>query len=635
MADRFQNPTKGYCDLVMKGGITSGVVYPQAVLELADEYRFRSLGGGSVGAIAAALAAAAELGREKRGFSRLKDEQRATLKNKNFLLEIFRPTEAARPLMETLLDLAAARNPAQKDKNVVLRRLVPILIRRNPWTFLKGALAGAVLGAAVVFVLAVALESALSDTNLYLSMLVVAVVSAFLVGLIWTLVTLLAVLVKEVPSSKNFYGMCTGHGADPDQPPLLTDWLSRVLDDISGIGEGRPLTFKDLKGKKLSGEEDPGILLKVMTTNLSHGEPYVFPRDFDTFIFFEDEMRRFFPGYVVDHMINEAASPGVELPEGFYFLPRGDALPVVVPVRMAVSFPVLLCAVPLYTINPLRLMEGGGGAREIDGPDELQINWFSDGGICSNFPIHSFDAWLPRHPTFGINLTSLSEERDRSAFSAKDVAEAMIGSAAKDRKSSEKVRLPLPDEPDYPEWTRFEGLTGFAGAIFHSAQNYRDNMQSRLPSYQERIVQVRLAEGEGGLNLTMEDKTIRGLVKRGKKAGELLKKQFEFNHHRWVRLRVFMNQLETQLESSKEALDAIVDDHLLDVQRTGRFPYPIPDESHVQAAKEALQTLQEFAVQIGQSVDDVNLPDPPRDTRLFPPVTDEELKPTLRVTPDV
>ena len=34
-----------HCDIVMKGGITSGVVYPLAVCELATTYRLRSVGG--------------------------------------------------------------------------------------------------------------------------------------------------------------------------------------------------------------------------------------------------------------------------------------------------------------------------------------------------------------------------------------------------------------------------------------------------------------------------------------------------------------------------------------------------------------------------------------------------------------
>ena len=41
-----------YCDIVMKGGVTSGVVYPGAVCELAKHYQFKSIGGASSGAIA-------------------------------------------------------------------------------------------------------------------------------------------------------------------------------------------------------------------------------------------------------------------------------------------------------------------------------------------------------------------------------------------------------------------------------------------------------------------------------------------------------------------------------------------------------------------------------------------------------
>ena len=54
---------KASLDLTMEGGTTSGVVYPLAVCELATDFRFRNVGGASAGAIAAALTAAAELGR--------------------------------------------------------------------------------------------------------------------------------------------------------------------------------------------------------------------------------------------------------------------------------------------------------------------------------------------------------------------------------------------------------------------------------------------------------------------------------------------------------------------------------------------------------------------------------------------
>src|SRR6476661_8953459 len=52
-----------FCDLVMKGGITSGIVFPTAVARLSTQYRFRNIGGTSAGAIAAAGAAAAEFRR--------------------------------------------------------------------------------------------------------------------------------------------------------------------------------------------------------------------------------------------------------------------------------------------------------------------------------------------------------------------------------------------------------------------------------------------------------------------------------------------------------------------------------------------------------------------------------------------
>ena len=51
----------------MKGGAASGVVYPGAVLELSKRYRFANVGGTSAGAVAAALAAAAEFGRQRSG----------------------------------------------------------------------------------------------------------------------------------------------------------------------------------------------------------------------------------------------------------------------------------------------------------------------------------------------------------------------------------------------------------------------------------------------------------------------------------------------------------------------------------------------------------------------------------------
>ena len=52
------------CDVIMKGGITSGVVYPLTICKLATKYRLSNIGGTSAGAIAAVVAAAAEYRRQ-------------------------------------------------------------------------------------------------------------------------------------------------------------------------------------------------------------------------------------------------------------------------------------------------------------------------------------------------------------------------------------------------------------------------------------------------------------------------------------------------------------------------------------------------------------------------------------------
>jgi hypothetical protein len=50
----FMEPERN-CDVVMKGGITSGIVYPEAIHELSRRYRFRSVGGTSAGALKASI----------------------------------------------------------------------------------------------------------------------------------------------------------------------------------------------------------------------------------------------------------------------------------------------------------------------------------------------------------------------------------------------------------------------------------------------------------------------------------------------------------------------------------------------------------------------------------------------------
>ena len=66
-ADEFVSPAlNSFCDVIMKGGVTSGVVYPPAICRLAAQYWIKGIGGTSVGAISAVLAAAAEYRRRSK-----------------------------------------------------------------------------------------------------------------------------------------------------------------------------------------------------------------------------------------------------------------------------------------------------------------------------------------------------------------------------------------------------------------------------------------------------------------------------------------------------------------------------------------------------------------------------------------
>lgn len=101
-----------YCDLVMKGGITSGVVYPLAITELSRKYLFKNIGGTSAGAVAAVITAAAEYGR--RTGNEAAYDQLAALPRKlgtnNLLLRLFQPTSAAVRVFRVVLAAMRAKS---------------------------------------------------------------------------------------------------------------------------------------------------------------------------------------------------------------------------------------------------------------------------------------------------------------------------------------------------------------------------------------------------------------------------------------------------------------------------------------------------------------------------------------------
>jgi hypothetical protein len=291
--------------------------------------------------------------------------------------------------------------------------------------------------------------------------------------------------VKSLPKSS--YGACPGtHQPDyPDGQQALTEWLhSHVQAAVHRKADSwrDVLTVDDLENV---GRAEDEIRLETMTTDLSRARPLRCPTDLAGYHFKPRELREVFPKPVLTRLIQPNAEEPPPDPkqlesDELYELDTSQ-LPVLVAIRLSLSFPGLLSAVPLYR-------EEGG---------EMRRSLFSDGGIASNFPMHFFDAWFPRRPTFGIDLGPQPHE----------TAPLVVMRGADGAGGHREI----------------ERLAAFGSQIKDTMQNWRDNLQAELPGYRERVCDVRFRPGEGGLNVKMKPPAIQALMDRGRQAGEKLR----------------------------------------------------------------------------------------------------------------
>ena len=497
------------CDIVLKGGITSGVVYPLALASLAEKYRFSNIGGTSAGAIAAAAAAAAEYGRhtENGGFDRLAKIPDEIGPN---LLSMFQPTPVLKPLFDIFVTALRAKTK--------LGRVIAI-VEAAVGGYWLSALLGLVPGGVAVAV-ALASRGGSGFVTLGLLLALLGVVA----GVTWR-------LLKAVNSdlAESDFGLCPGIRQPYSSREGFTDWLARLINEAAGFKEGdRPLTFGDLAAPP-GGR--PAIQLAMMTTSLMEERPYTLPlpREDRRFVFEKSEWAQIFPSSVMAFLTSKCdpfTPPAGETGEYYYF-PDPDRLPLIVGARMSLSFPFLISGVPLWR-------------RDFTLLDQVEQNklrrcFFSDGGLSSNFPIHFFDHLLPNSPTFAITLDEFDAKRNRDNV----WLPASAGSG-----------IQMPIRP-------FEGLGGFLMRLVTSAKDWQDNLQSTLPGYRERIAHVVLENEEGGLNLAMSEATIRKLVDYGEQAGETLRDDFDLDGHRWRRFLVAMARMEETLDEVAKAYEGL------------------------------------------------------------------------------
>ncbi len=577
-ADRYDRPAFD-CDLVMKGGVTSGVIYPLAICRLAERYRLRSIGGASAGAIAAAAAAAAEYARQNQtrgdgvgfpGLERLPAEIQQPVgdEGQSRLLSLFQPAPANETMFEAFL-LAITEEPVRRR----IARILRLVVSRHPF-FPRLAMA--------VSVLAIA---ATALTGATLATVAVVATAACTVAVGVALAAVAALRAGLAGLTANGAGLCSGaapqsqtdtdlgRASEPrtsargESAPPLCEWLADLFDRLAGKRPGDPpLTFGELAGKNIE--------LAMITTNLTHGRPYRLPFEASTFFFSVTELSRLFPARVVTFM-TEAASRRLEAirladkradcsvedarilathryqeresPGEYFPFPEAADLPVVVATRLSLSFPILLSAVPLHAVDWTR--------KHTEGTPVLERCWFSDGGICSNLPIHFFDALLPRRPTFALNLEAPHPDYP-----------VEVPPFADGKSEADNVWMPTRDHDGSAEsWTRIGAGSGLPpaqllGAMVNSMMSWSDNMQSKAPGYRERVIHIPHLPVEGGLNLTMPTDVITRLSNRGAAAGELAVDRFApppgsgrpdgFAEHLWIRYRSAMAMLQDLLGRS-------------------------------------------------------------------------------------
>jgi hypothetical protein len=403
-----------------------------------------------------------------------------------------------------------------------------------------------------------------------LARVLLVVVGVLLMVVGWTTAgigRLTMIFTRAVP--ENGFGICSGIGKGPNNPGF-TDWLSDRIDEAAGLEQRTsPLTFGQLQGgpgdagheaesaleeidpeaQQSAADTEPSenyIDLRMVTTCLSQGKPYELPGESHRFFYRPEKWRNLFPKYVMDYL--DSAPPAQPLDQssaaayftqdqaatraGYRRLPAAVNLPVIVATRLSLSFPLLISAIPLSIVR-----QRGNEIRFVD-------LWFTDGGLCSNFPVHMFDAPLPTRPTFAINLGTMGKSWHPSPNQDDNLRYA--------RNNSGGLTLPAIKIPR----SGLAALAAFTANALNTSRNWTDNMSLRYPGHRDRTVVVLQSKNEGGLNLYMDSGTILSLADRGRAAAAAITNMFRESHyvkdgvaftgwdnHRWLRYRALLSAL--------------------------------------------------------------------------------------------
>ena len=601
-ADQPQT-TVAECSLVMKGGITSGVVYPRAVTELAAKYRFRRIGGSSAGAIAAVLAAAAEYHRgntgttpdSRRNTGTTPDPHESTRTPPGFPTATTPAASAPAPRSDPppaepspdSWDPAAVGFDRLRRLPAQLRTQLPLLFAPSPattgvfelvtvwiepgwsrakrirvslgrlvrWGWLPFALTVVVLLTPAVLA-APALADGLAHGPWW------SVAGAVLLGLAWLLLTLAgglvaAALIRGTDSwraiNRNGFGVVNGHLSDDSQ--ALTDWLTREINLTAGrSASDPPLTFGDLWGAAATAE---------FRRTFTHGS---------------GAQARF------DHSVPTVAwnrlDPDLDLrvmttclthrlPQSFPFF---DDNYLFCPSCLAGYFPSAVTqamtehgrdnADPDSPWTPARCPRHGEELRRLPFAPDVPVVVaarlsLSFPVLVSAVPLYFQDFFKKRSDDRTVPVVTawfsdggITSNFPMQFFDAWLPNRPTFGINLADFEpdyDDQPVTLPAATKRARLTETPIHSAFALLTTALTTMQDWPDRVQMDSPGFKDRIATIRTAAHEGGLNLAMNPETIAGLSDKGALAGVKLRDDFDFELHRWLRFRIAMNGLSLAL----------------------------------------------------------------------------------------
>lgn len=304
----MNSPNAQKYNLILKGGVSSGLIYPEFIAQIRKELEIGGFAGSSAGAIASALGACAELAwrdGDEKSYERYAKSISDLTKN---LTSLFDPSLPFRALFKAILLIAPGSGRAKYFQAIMC--FAPTIL----------------IGAFIALLI-----SWITKSGLIISILLIALGAFFAL-------TIHMVSLLVMASKKYNFGICKGL--------KLSEWISDAICEISA--KDSIIRFKDF--------EDAGIGFRLAISNLNNGSGMVLPNENLTLKFDKHEFAKLFPQNTMQYLEKIQKEPQ----SAMWDLPMGSEMPILVALRISASCPALFEQIPFHTDKQKIYLSDGG-----------------------------------------------------------------------------------------------------------------------------------------------------------------------------------------------------------------------------------------------------------------------------------